>query len=327
MLTNIKENFQGIILSVAIALLAFLLSRYIPFFNEVILAFLLGVLINNLTKLPKSINAGVSFSSSKILEFAIIFMAFSINLKSIASRGFKTFLFVLVIVLLSLLATLFLAKRFKCPNTTAWLVGFGTAICGSSAIAAVAPTLSKNKEDMAVSIAVVNLLGSLAMVALPFALMLLPFSDEQNGFVLGASLQSVGNVAGAGAAISKDVNDIAVTVKLARVALLSPAVLFFSFLANKSQNSENNQGFSFSIPYYLWLFIAITIVFSFIPLPENVLDYIKEAGKFLLTVSMAAIGLKVSFSSLFQSGKKAIGFGVVIFLVQLVLSFGFMMLL
>ena len=318
----LKDNFWGIFLSAALGVAAYFLAPLVPYINGIILAFLLAVVIGNIWPLGQRFKKGIAFSSATLLEFAIIFLAFSISFQSIAILGWQKFLFVLIIVIISLVATLLIAKRMNREDSTSWLVGFGTAICGSSAIAALAPIISKNKEDAGIAIAVVNLLGSIGMVLLPFTLKAI-FEDAGNvGFIIGATLQSVGNVAGAGYGLSQEIGDSALTVKLARVALLTPAVVFFSFMANRSQKSTKKQFISFKLPYYLWLFILITIVNSVLVIPGEILDVLKSVGKIFLTISMAAIGLKVSFKTLWESGKMAVGFGTIIFLIQIIAAIG-----
>jgi len=315
-----KKNIKGIFFATIVGLIAHFLSPYVPGVNGVILAFLLAVVIGNIFTIPSYFKAGISYSSSTLLEYAIIFLAFSISFQSIADLGLNKFLFIIVIILITLLSTIFLAKKFKSKDSTAWLVGFGTAICGSSAIAAVTPMISKNKEDAGIAIAVVNLLGSVGMIALPFLLNYWITDANDLGFVLGASLQSVGNVAGAGAAISTEVMDAALIVKLSRVALLTPAVILFSYLVNRNAAQNEGKKVSFNLPYYLWIFAAITVINSIIIIPEDILNNLKFVGKILLTISMAAIGLKVSFKTLWQSGKMAIGFGLIIFAIQVAVS-------
>jgi uncharacterized integral membrane protein (TIGR00698 family) len=318
----LKENYRGLFISLLIGISAHFLAPYVLGINGVILAFLFAVVLGNLITVPGSFKQGVNYAGGTLLEFAIIFLAFSISFQSIRVLGYSKFAFVFLIVFISLLATIFLAKKFKSKDSTAWLVGFGTAICGSAAIAALAPIVSEKKEDAGIAIAVVNLFGSLGMILLPFTLQIF-LNDSQIGFLLGASLQSVGNAAGAGYSLGPEVGDMALTVKLARVALLTPAVIFFSLLVITGKKDDKGSKVKFSLPYYLWIFLAITILNSVITIPENILDILKLIGTLLLTVSMAAIGLKVSFKTLWQSGKMALGFGLIIFLIQIGLSLAF----
>lgn len=318
-----KEKGTGFGLSVFVAAVGFIVSFFTPsFLNSIILALLIGIVIGNLFTLPKITGDGINWTSGKLLEWSIVFLAFSINYTSFATLGWGKISGMVAVVGLVLLATFFLAKYFKCPTSTGYLVGFGTSICGSSAIAALAPTIDKEKEDVAISMAVVNLYGTLGMLLLPMILGLLNWTDEKNGWLIGGSLHAVGNVVGAGYGMSKSIGDLALTTKLSRVALLTPGLLLFNFLINRKKNVGNWKAY-FQLPWYLITFIVITLFVSFVTIPENYISLADTIGKYLLTIAMAAIGLKVGFKKLINSGKKGIGFGLVIFFIQ----FGLLLLL
>jgi uncharacterized integral membrane protein (TIGR00698 family) len=284
MFAFLEKNYLGLILSIGVGLMAHFLSPYIFDISGVILAFIFAVVIGNFIKIPDNFQEGIGFTSAKMLEFSIIFLAFSISFQSIAALGATKFVFIAIIILIILFLSIYLAKAFGSKNSTAWLVGFGTAICGSSAIAAVAPAISKNKEDAGIAIAVVNLLGSVGMVVLPYTLYYF-FQNEQNiGFVLGASLQSVANVAGAGYGLNENIGDAAILVKMARVALLSPAVILFSYLVNKNESQATGKKIPFSLPYYLWIFIGITLLTSFVEIPKEILSFTKSTREYVVNL-------------------------------------------
>lgn len=326
MTSFLKENFNGLIFAIFIGLASHYGAAFIPQMNGVMLAILVGVLISNIIQAPKSFNAGISFASSKVLEFAILFLAFSISFKHIVDLGWQNFLLVFLMIIIVLPLILFMAKKMNCPDSAGWLIGFGTAICGSSAIAAVAPGITKNKQDVGIAIAVINLIGAIGMIAIPFILKWFPMSDINAGVLIGASLHSVGNVAGAGYGLEKIVGDTAITVKLARVALLSPAVIYFTFLVNRNKENFSAKS-SFNLPYYLWGFILISLFTSFIDIPSAILLPLKEIGKILLTIAMAAIGLKISFKQLYLTGGVAIRYGIITFGVQIIIILALMFLL
>jgi uncharacterized integral membrane protein (TIGR00698 family) len=312
-----KTNLSGFLFSVLLGLLAYFSSALLGGANAILLGLFAGIFIGNIFKIPSPLSAGIGFTSSKLLEISIIFLAFNINLKHMSGLGWQSFILIIIMIISLLLITLYLSKKFSCPGSTGWLVGFGTAICGSSAIAAIAPSITKNKEDIGIALAVVNLMGSIGMIALPFVLQLFSISELSSGLLVGGSLHSVGNVAGAGYAMGGSVGETAITIKLARVALLSPALIFFIFLIKR--NETPNWKSHFKLPIYLWAFIAVTVFTSTIPLPSVLLSSMDTLGKITLTIAMTAIGLKVSFRELYRSGKKALGFGVVIFVIQLLI--------
>jgi uncharacterized integral membrane protein (TIGR00698 family) len=244
-------------------------------------------------------------------------LAFGINYSSIAKLGVQSFSIVIITVLLMLLLTYFLSKALNCPGTTGWLVGFGTTICGSSAIAALAPSVSKNKDDIGIAMASVNLYGSLGMILLPIVLKFFEFDASSSGILIGASLHSVGNVAGAGYGMSDEVGKISITIKLARVALLSPALIFFNYLVNR--NNVKNWRDHFKLPWYLWAFIGITVLTSFVDMPKELLHFMKITGNIVLTIALAAIGLKISFAKLFTTGRQGLVFGAITFALELLI--------
>lgn len=290
--------------------------------NSIILGLFLGIILGNLIKFPKTFDSGIAFTSSKLLELSIVFLAFSINYTHIRDLGMSSFLIILILVILVLLLTLYLSKIFKCPGSTGWLVGFGTAICGSSAIAALAPTVAKNKDDVGISMAVINLFGVIGMILLPLLLGLFSGTPVDNGLILGGSLHSVGNVAGAAYAMGSETGEVAITVKLARISLLSPALIFFNIILNKG--TVRNWKRYLKLPWYLFVFIGITILTSLVDLPQSFLAAMSFIGVLTLTTAMVAIGLKVSFRVLYDSGKKGMMFGLVMFLVQILLLVGLM---
>jgi uncharacterized integral membrane protein (TIGR00698 family) len=314
------SDLRGIIFSVFIGISSLIISSFTPsFLNSILIALVLGILINNFISLPRQTESGISYTSGKMLEFSIIFLAFSINYSSFTELGFTSFGLLVLAVFILLVLIVYLANKFKCPSSTGWLIGFGTVICGSSAIAALAPNVTKEKEDIAVSMSVVNFYGSVGMMLLPLILIPLELSDNQIGFILGGSLHSVGNVIGSGYSISNEVGVASMTIKLARVAMLSPALLFFNFMVNrKSMNSWKDY---IKLPWYLIAFFVISIAGSFPVFPEKLISNTEFLGKLVLTIAMAAIGLKVKFQSLIQSGKKGLMFGFVIFLIYFSILF------
>jgi uncharacterized integral membrane protein (TIGR00698 family) len=306
---------KGILLSLLIGLSAYTLSLAFPFLNTILSGLILGICVGNFFKLPATYQAGITFTSGKLLEFSLLFLAFGINYSSIAKIGAPSFLIVILAILLVMLLSLFLSEKLAFKNSTCYLIGFGTAICGSSAIAAVASSVTKDKEDIGISLAVVNLLGAAGMITLPFLLDYLHTSELKAGLMIGGSLHSVGNVAGAGYAMGTEVGQTAITIKLARVAMLSPALIFFRYMVNKKD--IKNWKDHLRLPWYVWSFIGISIIASIIHIPVGLVEISETTGKIILTVAMAAIGLKVSFRTLYQSGQKALFTGLLIFAVQL----------
>ena len=310
-----KLHLPGISLAAGLGLAAIFLSAYTPaFLNSYLLALLIGMLLApQLNKMPQ-LDAGISMSSAKMLEWSVVLLAFSIDYKAVGAIGPADFAVILLVVLAVLLATYYLSRILSCPGKTGWLVGFGTAICGSSAIAALAPKIKADKEDVAISLASVNLLGSLGMILLPLLFQFYPLAEKQMAFLIGASLHSVGNVAGAGFSVSEDVGQLALVYKMARVALLSPALLFMVWLDSRKNAAQT---FKFQLPWYLLVFLVISVLVSFYPLPASMIKTSEFIGKIMLTIAMAAIGLKVHVFRLLKAGQSGLVFALIVFVLQM----------
>ena len=234
-----KNLISGIFFTCLIAAFAWTISALFPFLNSILVGLLLGIVIGNFFKLPSQLSPGISLTSTKVLEFSILFLAFGINYSYMGKIGWESFMLVGIVVFLVLIFSVFLSKKMNCPSTVGWMVGFGTAICGSSAIAALAPSLKNNKEETGIALAVVNLFGTLGMLFLPVLIGLFSLSTTEISLLLGGTLHSVGNVAGAAFTVSDAVGEQAITIKLARVALLSPGLIFFNFLTRDKNTTKN----------------------------------------------------------------------------------------
>lgn len=308
-----KKYLPGLALVAGIAALGFVLDRHMPIFNTVLWALLLGVLIGNVFKLAAPLQDGIDFGGKQLLNLSVIFLGFDISTRQIGELGWTTLAALIIAILLVLASAFLLARKFRCPTTTGWLVGFGTAICGSSAIAALSGSINTRKEDIGISLAVVNLLGLAGMLLWPAALPFLNQSPQWAGALIGGTLHAVGNVAGAGYAVSDEVGQLSLAVKLGRVALLAPALLFYTWVINRKSSGIQ----SLMLPYYLWGFMAVVALTSLAPVPAEVVKAGKMAGKIFLTLAMGAIGLKISLGTLFRTGRVAMGFGILMFVLQI----------
>lgn len=320
MFNNIHHNLLGLGLTILLASLAFLLSPYVAGLGAVVLGLILGVVMGNVIPLPERFHAGIKFSSSKILEAAIVLMAFEINLSELSKVGLPILLIVIGSVGFILFITIQLSKRMSCPGANGWLIGFGTAICGSAAISAIGPLITKDKAQIGISLAVINILGGLGIFLVPGLIALLQLEPVESGVLIGGSLHSMGHVAGAGELLNEEVRNVAISVKLVRIALLTPALLVFSNFIN-TRKPEGETNFKFQLPIYLILFVVISLLTSFFDIPKEFIANTKTISSFLLTVAMVAIGANISFKQLLQSGAKAFMFGGILFSIFLLVLF------
>lgn len=269
--------------------------------------------MGNVIKLPNTYIPGIKFSSKQILEVTIMLLGFGISFKHIASLGWSMVGILVTIVVVTLLLTYLLSFVFKYKQSTGWLVGFGTAICGNTAIVALSSRIPGEKRDVGIAIAVINFLGLIGMFGLP---LLFTGNLEENDVatLIGGTLHGVPNVAGAGYFIKDSVGELALTIKLGRVVMLAPALIVFTLLINQKAEYKKSE---FRIPYYIWGFVGAIAITSFLPLDASFLEIPKTAGKIMLTIAMAAIGLNIRLVELIKVGGQSLLLGTILFIVQI----------
>lgn len=297
-----------------------------------ILAILLGLALRNLFSLPAAITAGCRHAVKKGIPVAIVLMGAGLNLVNIASLGFIALFITVCCIGVAMGASYYIGKALGLGWKTALLLGTGTGICGNSAIVAVAPLIDADDDDLVLSIGAVNLFGILAMLAWPVIGKLVGISDEMFGVWAGTSIHAVPQVVAAGFSFSPDAGTLATLVKLVRVTMLAPLVFVLAILYAK-HHAGDAQGsarltvrYARLVPWFVWGFVAFALLNSFGLLPTlvfppnglfaaggatNLVDLplstiMTTAGKLVLTLAMAAIGLEVNLRALGGVGRTAV---------------------
>lgn len=309
----------GIILSIGLALLSIFLSTYIPL-GSVAIAIILGAVFSNSVTIPKKFESGISFSEKTLLAIAISLLGIHLDFNILFNLGFNTVLLIIISLLATLIFTFYLSNKYDFVKNFALILGIGNGICGSAAIAATKDILKVNKEKSALAIAIVNLLGTVGLFVLPFILLMLGFDDTHIGIVLGNTLQSVGHAVAAGFSVNETVGQSATIVKMGRILLLTPVIFWLIYYMSRNSSVNKNENKKLQVPIFIYGFIFFSILSTFSILPQSVIDILAYICKLTLTVAMAAIGLKISFNAIKQTGWEAFVLASYIFKFQIILS-------
>jgi uncharacterized integral membrane protein (TIGR00698 family) len=313
----LMKSIPGIGLCVAVGIVARLLSGFMPV-GSVAIAIVLGVAIGNGLKPGKLFAAGISFSEKHILAFAVALMGVNLNFMIVRDLGYRSVLIVVSAVAVTVVASLVLAGVFKLNRKSALLLGIGNAICGSSAIAATKDIIGVDEEQVGLSVAIINFLGTIGIFILPFiGTVLLGFSEVHTGLLIGNTLQAVGQVVASGFTVGEFAGQTATIVKMTRILMLTPVV--FVLIAVFSRRGSGSRR-KVSIPLFIVGFVVFSLVPTFNLLPEVAINIISRISHYALITAMAGIGLKISFSSILRDGKTALMLAGTVFLVQIIYS-------
>jgi uncharacterized integral membrane protein (TIGR00698 family) len=277
--------------------------------SAAILAIVLGVLVRNTITLSKKTQAASKQVAKKTLPLTVVLLGASLSLKHIAEIGAATLGIIAAAVVTALGLAWLAGRTLRVSPETALLVGAGTAICGNSAIAAVAPLIEAQEEDLFLSIGVINLLGLLAMLALPLAGSALALPDADFGVWAGATIHAVPQAIAGGFAFSPQAGSVATLTKLVRVGMLAPLALCLSLATAGRRRGAAQVDYANLVPWFLWAFLGVFVFNSVGWLPASAARWMTEAGNLALALAMAAVGLDVSLGALLKVGGKALAVG------------------
>jgi uncharacterized integral membrane protein (TIGR00698 family) len=312
---------SGLAISTAIAIVAMALSTFISI-GAVVLAIVLGLIVSNSVTIPDRFKIGITYAEKSILAFAIATLGINLDFTVLASLGLSTFIIILLGMIVTIYSTLFIAKFFNIDKKFALILGIGNGVCGASAIGATKDIVKIDANQAGISVAVVNLLGTIGMFLVPALAIFLDLGQSEAGILVGNTLQAVGQAVAGGFAISEMSGESATVVKMGRVLLLTPLIVILLIIYT---NGEKKQEKSFAniiknIPQFIYWFIGFSLIATLGVLPTIIEDSISLVSKYALIVAMAGIGLKIRFSSIKAQGKNALIVGSFVFLIQILFT-------
>ena len=323
---KVLKTIPGIILSVGVALLACWLESLLPIhlIGSAVIAMFIGMIINYFLRNTKIFASGLKFTSKKVLKFAIILLGLSLNITTILNVG-KMSITVMIFTLLTCFGGgYFIGKALGLNWKLSNLISAGTGICGGSAIAAIAPTIDADDNDVAYAMSATFLFDMAMIVLFPIMGRALGMTDQAFGIWAGTAVNDTSSVVATGYAFSEGAGDFATMVKLTRTLAIIPTVITFAFvqlrlkkkeaLANSQNSSELKANFSIKkiFPWFILGFLAMSVVASVFPIPVAVVTGTKSASKFLMVCALAAIGINTSFSSMKKAGIRPMIHGFII---------------
>ncbi|MGL6017006.1 MAG: YeiH family protein [Selenomonadaceae bacterium] len=305
-----KQSYiKGILYALLFAVPAYFLGQRFPIIGGPVFGILLGLLAAGLRR-PESFEGGIKFTGKKILQYSIILLGFEMNLFQVLAVGSASFS-VMIFTLLSAFSVAYIGGRFlKLERDTAVLIGAGTAICGGSAIAAVAPVIGAKDKDIAFSISTIFLFNVIAVFIFPFLGHLWGLSDMGFGMWAGTAINDTSSVVAAGYSYSAEAGSYATIVKLTRALMIVPVCLVFAFLTARRESRQGGFSLGKIFPWFILWFVVASVVNTAGVLPAELSVTLGSLGKFAIILAMSAIGLNTNLKSLVKNGLRPILLGL-----------------
>lgn len=276
-----------------------------------------GIIINNTMKIPKIVVPGIKFTSKIFLELGIALLGFRISIHGIRTIGVSGLIVIGLYICCTLLLTYYLGtKIFKTGKGFTWLIGIGTAVCGSSAIAALAPAIG-SEQEAPIAISYINVMAAIGLIFYTIVGYFFTIDNLQFGFWSGLTLHGVGHAIASAFAMGQEAGEIGTFVKMTRVATLAPLVLIISGIFSSGNNSRRLNG---GLPLYLAFFFLAALANTLGFVPAEIVEVFNPISSRFILMAMIGLGLTVRFEDIKKEGFKVAGLVISSFVILSILG-------
>lgn len=329
----VKENAKGVGLCFLLALVGQWLGHLFPLVGGPVFALLIGMSLHSYISRKNAFQPGLTFTSKKILQYAVICLGFGLNLSAVLAVGRQSLPIILSTISFALFLAFLMWKILPISSHLATLIGVGTSICGGSAIAATAPIIQADDEDVAQAISVIFLFNVLAALVFPSLATWLGFSTDSGqafGMFAGTAVNDTSSVTAAASTwdslygLGSQTLDTAVTVKLTRTLAIIPITTVLAIWQTRGKGVQADKksllaGFPVFILYFILASLITTIAGGF-GIGADWFAPLKSLSKFFICMAMVAIGLRTNVFALVKNGRAALLIGLICWLGVTVLT-------
>lgn len=324
---KLTKKLPGISLCLLIAVPAWLIVQWIKpleVMGAPVLAILAGMLLGLVISVPEAAKPGISFVSKKVLQAAVVLLGFGLNLATVGKIGGASLPVIVSTIATSLIVAFLLQRAMHIPSKTATLVGVGSSICGGSAVAATAPVIGADDDEIAQAISVIFLFNVIAAIIFPSLGNALGLSNESFGLFAGTAINDTSSVTAAASTwdtmhnTGGTVLEYATVVKLTRTLAIIPITLALSLYRARKEQSSGTFRLKAVLPMFVVYFVLASVLTTILTsvcsgealvLVNGVFSFLKKLSKFFIVMAMAAVGLNTNIIKLLKTGGKPILLG------------------
>ena len=320
----LSKNWAGLLACLIISIISWVLGGFLPVVGAPVFAIFIGMILYPFLTPYKQLDAGLTYSSKKLLQYAVILLGF----------GKSSLPVILSTISIALIIAFFFQRFFNMDTKLATLIGVGSSICGGSAIAATAPVIHAKEKEVAQAISVIFFFNVLAALIFPTLGSWLHLSNEGFALFAGTAVNDTSSVTATASSWDSlyhtNTLESATIVKLTRTLAIIPITLFLSYWQSRQQ--DNNQGvklkkiFPVFILYFILASLLTTVLTSF-GVSNSFFSPLKQLSKFLIIMAMSAIGLKTNLVAMIKSSGKSILLGALCWIAIILTSLGMQLLI
>ncbi|MGA7296504.1 MAG: YeiH family protein [Rhodanobacteraceae bacterium] len=304
--------WPGLLLAGAIAVVALGLGRLLPLIGGPVFGIVLGVMVRNTRAPGTRFQPGIHFAGKQVLQWSIVALGLGLSLHQVARTGLSSLTVTLVTVSTAFASAYVLGRALAIPARLTTLIGVGTAICGGSAIAAVAPIIKPDEHETAFAISTIFLFNLVAVLLFPMLGHLMHLSAQGFGLWAGTAINDTSSVVAAGYSYGKAAGDYATIVKLTRATLIIPVCLLLALLEAWRHKQHGTDDFHLGrvFPWFILWFLVASAIRTAGLIPANLQPLIHGGSEFMIIVALTAIGLSSDLRRMASTGIRPILLGL-----------------
>ncbi|MBC2391154.1 YeiH family protein [Listeria booriae] len=270
--------------------------------GALVIALILGMLVQVSRTVVVSAQPGTGFISNKFLRLGIILLGFRLNLEALADSGIKTIILAIVVVAFTIMMVYFLCKWLKVEDSLGLMAACGCGICGAAAVMGVSPQVKAKNDDAVLAVAVVCILGTVFTLIEVGLKPVLGMTPTQFGVMTGSSLHEIAHAVAAGGAGGTQALDASIIMKLSRVLLLAPVAVIVGIIAQRKAKATTDEKSKLPIPWFMGGFLLTSAIGTFVAMPAELLNGLVSVAYICLGMAMAALGMSVNFQVIIRRG-------------------------
>lgn len=313
----------GLLVCVAIALLATFLGSLLPVVGAPVFGIVIGALIASFVTIPSGMKPGVTWSGKTLLQWSIVLLGANLSLREIAASGWQSLPVMLGTFVVVLVLAYLAGRALGLDRDIRRLLGVGTAICGGSAIAAVSSVIEADQADIAYALGAVFLFNVVAVLVFPALGHLFHLSQGAFGLWAGTAINDTSSVVAAAFSYGHDAGQHAVVVKLTRTLLIIPLVLFYAWRgAQKLRAQGRRVAWRAILPWFILWFLLAAALNSLGLIPPAVQGPLHQLALFAIVVALAGVGLGTDVAKIRSAGFRPLALGAILWIAISIASLG-----
>lgn len=325
----LSKNWAGLLACLIISIISWVLGGFLPVVGAPVFAIFIGMILHPFITSYTQLEAGLTYSSKKLLQYAVVLLGFGLNISQVFAVGKSSLPVILSTISIALIVAYLFQRFFDLDTKLATLIGVGSSICGGSAIAATAPVIHAKEKEVAQAISVIFFFNVIAALIFPTLGTWLHLSNEGFSLFAGTAVNDTSSVTATASAwdslYQSNTLEAATIVKLTRTLAIIPITLFLSYWQSRQESHKQSFQIKKVFPLFILYFILaslLTTLLTSLGISSSFFAPLKQLSKFLIIMAMSAIGLKTNLITMVKSSGKSILLGALCWIAIILTSLG-----